>query len=163
MKEKSCCFTGHRNIDRDDYYKVMFLLQKTLEEKINEGYKYFCAGGAQGFDTLAAMTVLKLKEKYPQIQLHLYLPCMDQAENWSEDAKEKYEMIKQKANLISYAKQSYTADCMLERDRSLIDKSSLCIAYYKKDRTGTAYTVNYAKSNNVPVINLVDLINNSEY
>lgn len=163
MKEISCCFTGHRNIDRDDYYKVMFLLQKTVEEKINEGYKIFCAGGALGFDTLAAMTVLKLKSKYPQIQLHLYLPCMNQSEKWKADEKEKYEYIKQQANLISYAAQTCSPECMLIRDRYLVDKSSVCIAYCKQAKGGTVYTVNYAKKKDVPIINLADNINNSEY
>ena len=163
MKEISCSFTGHRVIEKDDYYKVMFLLQKIVEEKIKEGYKIFCSGGALGFDTLAAMTVLKLKETYPDIQLHLYLPCMDQAEKWPKDAQEKYEYIKQQANLISYAVQIHTPECMHQRNRSLIDKSSVCIAYCKQEKGGTAYTVNYAKEKNIPVINIADMIDNFEF
>ena len=154
MREYSCCFTGHRKIPESEYYKVMFLLRQTIEQKIKEGYKVFCAGGALGFDTMAAMTVLKLREQYPHIQLHLYLPCMDQAQKWSEQAKARYEEIKQQSNLIVYVSQYYTSDCMLKRNRALIDKSSLCIAYCNQSKGGTVYTVNYAKDQDVEVINL---------
>ena len=34
---------------------------------IEQGYRYFGAGGALGFDTLAAQTVLELRSEYPDI------------------------------------------------------------------------------------------------
>ncbi len=158
MKEYSCCFTGHRKISENEYYKVMFLLRQTIEQKIKEGYKFFCAGGALGFDTMAAMTVLKLKEQYPHIQLHLYLPCVEQAQKWSEQAKKRYETIKQQSNLIVYVSHNYTNDCMLKRNRTLVDKSSFCIAYCNQSKGGTVYTMNYAKEHNVSVINIANNI-----
>ena len=47
----------------------------------------FCgAGGALGFDTLAAQTVLEMKKEYPQLRLILVLPCENQTRGWhSED------------------------------------------------------------------------------
>ena len=45
-----------------------------LLSRENSGYLYFGAGGALGFDTLAAQTVLDLKKDYPQIKLILVLP-----------------------------------------------------------------------------------------
>ena len=46
---------------------------------IKNGYSYFGAGGALGFDTIATQTVLHLKERYPHTKLILVLPCIDQA------------------------------------------------------------------------------------
>ena len=80
-----CAFTGHRKIDEDHYYRVVFLLNQIVEEKIKEGYSVFCAGGALGFDTLAALTVLRLKMMYKNIRLHLILPCISQADKWSRE------------------------------------------------------------------------------
>lgn len=50
---------------------------------IEQGYRYFVADGALGFDTLAAQTVLNLKQQYPEIKLILVLLCKDQAARWS--------------------------------------------------------------------------------
>ena len=41
---------------------------------IEKGIIYYSAGGARGFDTNAAETVLELKEDYHQIKLILVLP-----------------------------------------------------------------------------------------
>ena len=61
MKEKTCCFTGHRKIPSDRYELVAKRLKDEVEELIKQGYTYFGAGGALGFDTLAAQTVLEIK------------------------------------------------------------------------------------------------------
>ena len=75
VKEKTCCFTGHRDIPLLQLPIIKSKLKKTIIEYIEKGYCYFGAGGALGFDTIAAQTVLNLKENYPQIKLILVLPC----------------------------------------------------------------------------------------
>ncbi|MBQ7904086.1 MAG: DUF1273 family protein [Oscillospiraceae bacterium] len=155
-KEKSCCFTGHRLIPDDRYYRVMFLLRQTVEQKIKEGYTTFCAGGAQGFDTMAALAVMNLKRVYPQVQLHLYLPCRNQAEKWKSADKEMYNKILKAADKIVYISDEYTPYCMNRRNRALVDNSSLCIAYCTQTGGGTVYTVSYAIDNGVDVINLAE-------
>lgn len=155
-REKSCCFTGHRVISDDDYYRIMFLLRQKTEEKIKEGYTIFCAGGALGFDTMAAMTVISLKRLYPHIQLHLYLPCRNQAEKWSSEDREKYVRILENSDKVVYMSDEYTPFCMNRRNRALVDNSSCCIAYCKETKGGTVYTVSYALDNGVEVINLAD-------
>lgn len=61
MEEKSCCFTGHRIIQND---KLMFL-EKVLDNKVDELIKnrvtHFYCGGALGFDTIAALCVIRKK------------------------------------------------------------------------------------------------------
>ena len=58
-------------------------LKTILVDLIENGYRYFGVGGALGFDTLAAQTVLDLKTSYPHIKLILVLPCLSQADSWS--------------------------------------------------------------------------------
>lgn len=65
MKEKTCCFTGHREIPSKAYQRLFSKTEEMVESLIKEGYLFFGAGGALGFDTIAALVVLKLKEKYP--------------------------------------------------------------------------------------------------
>jgi len=154
LKEKTCCFTGHRDIPILQLPIIKSKLKKTIIEYIEKGYCYFGAGGAMGFDTLAAQTVLKLKETYPQIKLILVLPCLTQTRGWKETDVKEYERIKSLADKVVYTSQEYTRGCMFKRNRHLVDFSSLCIAYLTKDEGGTAYTVKYAKQNGLNIINL---------
>ena len=78
MRVKTCCFTGHRDIPFLKLHSIKKRLEKAVEQSIQDGYCYFGAGGALGFDTLAANTILQLKSKYPSIKLILVLPCRSQ-------------------------------------------------------------------------------------
>ena len=40
-----------------------------------------------GFDTMAALSVLKLREEFPQIKLILVLPHPEQAKSWTDENK----------------------------------------------------------------------------
>ena len=84
MKTQTCCFTGHRLISADLYPKIQKRLEEGIINLISQGVKYFGSGGALGFDTLAALTVLSLKKQYPQIKLIMVLPCREQSKGWSE-------------------------------------------------------------------------------
>lgn len=157
MKEKTCCFTGHREIN-DNIQKVVKVLEIEIIKLIENGYCYFGAGGALGFDTIAAQTVLHLRKQYPHIKLILVLPCINQANNWSYEDREVYEELKQKADKIVYTSKDYSRGCMHKRNRHLVDNSSACICYLTKNKGGTFYTVNYANSKKVRIINIADLI-----
>jgi hypothetical protein len=71
MKNQTCCFTGHRKLPPGQSEKIAGRLKTVLIHLIEVGFRDFCAGGALGFDTLAAQTVLELKKQYPQIRLVL--------------------------------------------------------------------------------------------
>lgn len=145
MKERTACFTGHRTIPFLQRRKIEKRTEEALIEAIKQGYQFFGAGGALGFDTLAAQTVLRLKETYPQIKLILVLPCLSQTRGWRPEDIAEYERIKAAADKVVYTSQEYTRDCMFKRNRHLVDNSSLCIAYLTENSGGTAYTVDYAR------------------
>lgn len=157
MKEKTVCFTGHRKIPPEDLPMVSEKLRKTLVDCIEKGYCFFGAGGALGFDTLAAQTVLELKKDYPQIRLILVLPCHNQTRGWTETDISEYERIKAKADKIVYTSDHYFRGCMQKRNRHLVDNSSLCICYLTDSTGGTAYTVEYVKKKGLKLINIADL------
>lgn len=154
MREHACCFTGHRKITPEQQKIVAERLCQTVEMLIQKGVRYFGAGGALGFDTIAAECVLKLREKYPHIKLILVLPCVNQTKGWPEEDVRIYEKIKGKADKIVYTSQAYTRDCMFKRNRHLVDHSSICVAYLKGNKGGTAYTVKYAMQKGLQLINL---------
>ena len=156
MKENTICFTGHRKIPPEQITTLAQRLEKALIELIQNGYIYFCAGGALGFDTLAAQTVLSLKADNPNIKLILVLPCLSQTRGWSIRDVEIYEDIKSKADKVVYTSQEYTKGCMHKRNRHLIDSSSVCVCYLTETTGGTAYTVAYAQKKLLQVINLAE-------
>lgn len=81
----NCCFTGHRMLYQTSQLKQQ--LQITLEQLIQQGVINFYAGGALGWDTLCACSVISLRKVYPQIRLHLVLPCSvsGQTQGWRAD------------------------------------------------------------------------------
>ncbi|MBQ6707179.1 MAG: DUF1273 family protein [Clostridia bacterium] len=156
MKRKTACFTGHREISPAHRLIINLRLSETIENLIEEGYSRFVAGGALGFDTLAAMTVLAMKKRYPYIRLALILPCRDQADRWSEHNQRIYAAIMARADEVIYTADRYVSGCMQIRNRRLVDESSVCIAYLNKSVGGTAYTVRYAEQQGLAVINLAN-------
>ena len=78
MKEKTCWFTGHRAIPARALPALAEELEQTLRRLIDKGMGYFGAGGALEVDTLAAETVMRLKDEYPGVRFIMVLPCRDQ-------------------------------------------------------------------------------------
>ena len=156
MKEKTVCFTGHRTIPMLKKRKIEKKIKETLEALIDNGYCYFGAGGALGFDTIAAQTVLELKKKHPEIKLILVLPCKNQTRGWEEKDVSVYENIMEQADKVVYTQEHYDRGCMFKRNRHLVDNSSVCVAYLTEEKGGTAYTVNYANQKGVKVINIAE-------
>lgn len=148
------CFTGHRYIPESERAAIAARLRQTLVELIEQGYKYFGAGGALGFDTLAAKTVLDLRNEYPHIKLILVLPCKDQCAKWSAKDVRTYENIRAAADKTAWISENYTPTCMHERNRHLVNFSSVCVCYLTKNSGGTAYTVKYARECGVKVMSI---------
>lgn len=155
MREKTCCFTGHRVILESEG-AVKARLMGILEGLIYQGYCYFGAGGARGFDSLAAKTVLEFKEKYKDIHLILVLPFYNQYEaekGWSTAEIEAYHYLKENASKVVHMQKFYSKGCYYRRNEHLVDHSSVCISYQYKSVGGTAYTTRYAEKQKVAVIN----------
>lgn len=156
MKEKTCCFTGHRKIPNKKINEIKEKLKVELTNLINKGVIYYGVGGALGFDTLVSQVILNLKDNYPQIRLILVLPCLEQTKYWDRNDIKIYEDIKSKADKCVYISKEYTKDCMLKRNKHLVDCSSVCICYLTRNTGGTAYTVSYAKQKGLYIINIAN-------
>lgn len=154
MERRSCAFTGHRPQKfpwgRDETSIECKRLKVSLYNQIvrlaNAGTTDFLSGMAEGTDTWAAQSVLYLRSQSDRIKLHCILPCKTQAKQWSSTAQALYYSILERADSIVYVNQQYKKDCMLERNRFLVDHSALLLAVYDGgQRSGTAATVRYAR------------------
>ena len=156
MKERTCCFTGHRDIPEQNYEEIKKRTKEIVISLIEKGVIYYIAGGARGYDTLAAETVSELKREYPKIRLILALPCKDQTKGWGEEDIRKYNRMKERADKVVYTAERYYKGCMHVRNRHLVDHSAYCVCYLEKDSGGTAYTVNYARKKGLAVFAVTD-------
>lgn len=156
IETRTACFTGHRQIPAEEEEKISARLDEVIADLIGHGIECFAAGGALGFDTMAAQAVLRTKEQYPHIRLILVLPFPEHGRRWSEFNRKVYEEIIVQADEIEYATEHYTRFCMFVRNRRLVDRSCVCVAYQTKDTGGTAYTVKYARSKELRIINLAE-------
>ena len=152
---KSVCFTGHRHICNEE--QLQNRLIETLESLISNGVTDFYAGGAIGFDTLAANVVLLLREKYSHIKLHLILPCckFDQTAKWTTEQIAEYDRILSAADSAEYICEKYYYGCMKARNARLVELADCCVCYYdnKNSASGTGQTVRMAERKGITVFN----------
>ena len=135
---KNCVITGHRDLG-EDFSKRK--LKKTIEEVILQGADTFLNGMAIGFDLLAAECVLSLAKKYPQVKLIACVPCYGQEKYFSEADKRRYVKILKKAHETVTLADHYHQGCMQNRDKYMVDRADVMIAYCKKPTGVAAYTV----------------------
>lgn len=101
--------------------------------------------------------MFKLRSKeYPCIKVILVYPFDGYTSRWTQEQKEVYRQL-----LPFYNKKVCVADrasrgAYLQRNRHLVDHSSYCISYCTRDSGGTAYTVKYAHSKGLTIINTAD-------
>ncbi|MBO5270630.1 MAG: DUF1273 family protein [Clostridia bacterium] len=153
-REKTCCFTGHRAIPSEHLDILIRALDETIRTLYEKGVTEFRAGGALGFDTIAALRVLWQKQQGLDVHLHLLLPCRSQADRWPPEARLDYNFILSRADTVYYVSEAYTPSCMHTRNRALVDGSAYCVSYLLQNKGGTAYTVSYALKNGLSLINL---------
>lgn len=157
MKANTCCFTGHRNIRKEDEDMIRFKIREQVLIQLENGISTFMVGGAVGFDMLAAEVLLDLREKEgKELRLISVLPYLEWRERWPEEEKDREDRILERSDEITFMDGQIIRRTYLDRDRKMVDHSSVCIAYCTRRNGGTAYTVRYALKNGLQVINLAD-------
>lgn len=151
---KVCSFTGHRLIKKEHFSRLCALIDRAIDYAYSEGCRTFISGGAVGFDTLAARSVIRFRLSHPDARLVLLLPCINQDEKWSDAQRDAYEHILSSANEVEYVFDEYTDSCMKERNFRLADRADILIAYVGHNRSGSAQTARMADNMGKTVYNL---------
>lgn len=142
-----CAVTGHRVLS-SDFSKEE--LRAALRALAAASVRTFLCGMALGFDLLCAEEVLLLREELP-VRLVACIPCADQAARYPKSARERYERILDRCDERAVLHECYCDGCMFERNRYMVDRADLLLAYYTGRRGGTKYTVGYAEKRGIPV------------
>ena len=162
--EETCCFTGHRPQrlpwggaeEADACAAFLLYLRTELVRLISVGYRHFVCGMAIGADILFAETVLALKQSFTGITLEAAVPCPEQPDKWTVAQRIRYGAVLDKCDEVTVVSPRYDDDCMMKRNRYMVDKSAVVLAYCRARSGGTAATVRYARRQNKAVINLSD-------
>ena len=169
--EQTCCFTGHRshklpwgeNKCDSRYLKTKLELKKTIIRAIRRGYTTFVSGMATGADMMCAELALELKHMFPNIKLMCVMPCKNQDKLWSETQKSRYKSILTLADGVVCLQGRYTKRCMEERNKYMVDNSTLIIAVFDGTEGGTKNTIEYAKQKGKEIISIEPVKVDEEY
>ena len=162
-REHTCFFTGHRNMPKNLTPEILRRLKAAVTYLCTKGVTDFHAGGALGFDTLAAMQIIDLRRMYQDIRLILDLPYKNQSVKWNTNQQRIYDFILSEADEVRYVcdreidDRSEARNLLLWRNRVMVESSLYCIAYFSgRIKSGTGYTLAFAQKNGCEIINLYD-------
>ena len=156
---KTACLTGHRpsklpwgyDETKESCIRFKENLKNTLAQAINYGIKNFLTGMAEGFDMIATEILIELRKQYKEISIIAIIPCKNQEKYWSPIQKERYHKILKCCDDYVILSDIYTPTCMIERNKYMVDKSSIVIACYNGQPSGTGKTINYALTSHCDV------------
>lgn len=158
---RSCAFSGHRRLTKLQQKQCVDLLMQVIPRLVRGGVDRFYAGGALGFDTLAAETLLTLRDQMGlPLTLVIAVPCLGQDSKWPPEARAKYRTILNAADSVELLSDTYYGGCMYARNRYMIDRSQRLIAFCEPEKKtgGTAMTVGYARTKERKILNLYEYL-----
>ena len=120
MKEKTCCFIGHRKIQNEE--KLKAFLRTFIRSLVENGFTRFIFGSKSDFDNICLEIATELKEEYPEIYRIGYLTKA------YSGSKRLYEEVCKPDFIYTSGKAVY-----VERNQYIIDQSDYCIFYYDKN------------------------------
>lgn len=155
-----CCFAGPRpknypwGDDKEREREVFARLKEEIGAAYALGYRHFITGMAAGVDMVAAKIVLELCRKNPEanIVLEAAVPFPSQPQRWTEETKREYYAVLAQCGEVYVAAQEFSPAAYRERDRYMIDRSSLVIAVEGQGDGGTARTIGYAEKSGKTII-----------
>ena len=145
MKEKTCCFFGHRNIKETEELKLKLveIIEKLI---VDEKVDTFLFGSKSRFNSLCQETVTEMKEKYPHIKrVYVRAEYPYISEHYKNYLLESYEDTYYPDHIIGSGRAAY-----VERNYEMIDNSHYCIVYYDEQsapttrKSGTKIALDYA-------------------
>lgn len=149
---KTICGTGHRPQHISSFGTAKDDIKKFISEN-NVGK--VISGMALGYDTILAEAVIELKEQGAELILEAAVPCNNQDCKWLEKDRIKYKNILSKCDTVTLLQQEYTADCLQNRNKYMVDNSDIILAYWNGKQNGGTYNcIKYAKSKNKKIVNI---------
>lgn len=155
MRLHRCCFTGHRpeKLQRAER-EIQVDLEREIRKAIDDGMNVFISGMARGIDIDAAEIVLHLRaEGYP-VKLICASPYPGFERSWNLAWQTRYKTVIAAADLVRFIRPRYCKECFQIRNEWIVNHSSRVIAVFNGRPSGTKNTIEYARRQGVPVIQI---------
>ena len=136
--------------------KLKLELAARLDGLYEMGYRNFICGMAQGCDMYFAEAVLSMRKTREDVRLEAAIPFGDQSRKWNAAQQQRYNQLVDGADRVTVLQYAYSPDCMMQRNRYMVDRSSVMLACFDGRPGGTMNTILYAERNFVQVI-LIDI------
>lgn len=151
-KDKTALFIGNR-----DCYQVKEAdIERAIINAIESGIEIILNGGQGYFDKTCASIVHRLKNRYPQIKSILVMPYRDfKVFNDNLFGEIIYPFESHAFSYYTYKSGSS------KRNRWSVDHSSVAICYVYRSG-GASKTLDYAKRNNLKIIDLTIMIHSDQ-
>ncbi len=158
----ACSFTGHReaklpwfgNESDERCINLKTRIFDAAESVYRAGITHFICGMATGCDMYFCEAVLELREQHPDITLEAAIPWDGQSEGWSTVLKQRYTRLVEDCDYYTLVQQSYTPDCLMRRNRYMVDNAAVLIAAFNGRPGGTMSTMHYAMRRGLEIIEL---------
>lgn len=159
---KTCAFTGHRENklpwgSNENDARCIALKEKiydAVEAVYSAGIRHFICGMATGCDTYFCEAVIALRSEHPEITIEAAIPWEGQASRWNQAQRKRYYRLLAECDYHTLVQKHYTADCMMRRNRYMVDSSSVIIAVYNGSPGGTMRTLLYAMRRGIQIIEI---------
>lgn len=161
-RQESCCFTGHRptklpwRYDESDprCERLKRRMTDAVELAYEQGYRHFICGMAQGCDFYFAELALQLRQKYGDVTVEAAIPCPTQADGWPLVDRQRWQRIVEACDYETLVQDHYDAQCMLRRNRYMVNHAALLIAVYDGCGGGTRHTMEYAMRRGLDIVDI---------
>ena len=146
-----CCITGHRPEgfpfppeDRESHLQYKKRLYDAVQDLLEQGYRYFITGMADGVDTDFAIAVLFYKKQYENVKLEAALPYPYQ-QRYAKSKTVK-EQILSSCDCVTVVSDKYFSGCMQKRNCYMVDQANVVLAVWNGEKKGGTWnTIAYAR------------------
>lgn len=125
-----------RNMTKAYVKRLLHILEHELRKDIQNGYYIFQTGMDMGADIWCAGLICTLREEFPNIRLHCFLPCETQANHWTELWREWYFDVLARADEVYCLERYYSRGCTERRNIEMLARSGKLILLYDRAPSG---------------------------
>ncbi|GAE25120.1 hypothetical protein JCM9140_1093 [Halalkalibacter wakoensis JCM 9140] len=136
----------------DQKHKGIYYIKKAIETRIrpliDEGLEWVIISGQLGVELWAAEVIFQLKQEFPQLQLAILTPFLNQEERWQDATKTYYQEIINQADFVdSITKRPYDNPLQLkQKNEFIIAKADGLMLLYDEEKPGSpTYYLEVAK------------------
>ena len=134
------------------------VLQKEIIAAINRGMTAMLQGCMCGWDIICGEQVIEVKKQYPHIRLVSVAPysvrLFSKEDCWTPEWENRAREVCRQSDISISLAEHYRKGIYFERNRVLVNHSSLLIVYHDGGSGGTKFTIDRAKEKGLTIKNL---------